>query len=333
MNQQFQTTELTLNGISVIVCTYNGAGRIRSTLDALAKCQADFPVEIILVDNNSTDDTAAVAQKAWERAGNTRFAFRVVHEAELGLAFARSAGVRTARGDLIVFCDDDNWLAPDYLIQAVMIMQDSTIGALGGAGEPVFEDGIKPPPHFYNFATWLACGAQFGAPENVAKELVDLTKTCHAALFGAGLVVRRANMIALLDLPDFPIVSDRKGTALFSGGDYEICHLIALSGKRLVYSAKLRFRHLIPDSRLDPLYLQKLSSNIGHGRIINTYIAARMLSASGMSPKTFLKIVLRRFLSRNAYLDAFQLALLFDKSWLAYPDDRPAFRNVRAIMK
>jgi glycosyltransferase involved in cell wall biosynthesis len=54
-----------LNGVSVIVCAHDSTKRIRPTIAALARCEAEFPVEIIVVDNHSSDGTAACAADAW----------------------------------------------------------------------------------------------------------------------------------------------------------------------------------------------------------------------------------------------------------------------------
>ena len=187
---------------------------------------------------------------------------RHLREDKLGLSFARQRGALDARGDILVFVDDDNVLAPDYLALVATIMRDASIGALGGAGIPIFEDG-SPPPHFFNFATWLACGVQIASPGDLGKDLVDLTNLHHISLFGAGLGLRRADFLDLIALPHFPTLPDRKGNALSSGGDYEICHLIALKGKRLVSSSRLKFGHVIPSTRWDPVYLQRLSRDRG----------------------------------------------------------------------
>jgi glycosyltransferase involved in cell wall biosynthesis len=142
------------NGISVIICAHNSAERLPPTMQALARCTAEFPVEIILVDNNSTDDTAERAKAAWHDCGNICFAFKIIRESQAGLSYARRAGVRAASFDVILFCDDDNWLAEDYLINAVRIMQDPTIGAAGGCSSPANPECL--PPWFYTFSWGFA---------------------------------------------------------------------------------------------------------------------------------------------------------------------------------
>jgi glycosyltransferase involved in cell wall biosynthesis len=312
---------------SVVICTHNPRPEyLRRVLEALAR--QTLPKErweLLLVDNASERPLSLFWDISWHPNA------RHVREDELGLTFARRRGVNEARGELIVFIDDDNVLAPEYLAHAVSIMQNTSIGALGGAGSPIFEEGSDPPPHFYNFATWLVCGAQLGLHVNVSKDVVDLTSLDRASLFGAGLIVRRADMLDLIRLPHYPILSDRKGAALSSGGDHEICHLIALKGKKLVYSAQLKFGHMIPSTRWDPEYLQRLASNTAHRQIIDTYVAARKFYAQGMSAKSLVRSIVKILISQNSRLERFELALLFENAAFAWPEDRPAFRNIRAV--
>jgi glycosyltransferase involved in cell wall biosynthesis len=100
--------------ISAIVCTYNRAEKLANCLDALGK--ASPPTrggwELLIVDNNSTDNTKAVVEGF---ARSTALAVRYVFEGEQGLAMARNRGLAEARGDVVAFTDDDcivdaNWL-------------------------------------------------------------------------------------------------------------------------------------------------------------------------------------------------------------------------------
>src|SRR5262249_51860930 len=122
--------------VSVLICSHNGKARIAATLEAVSKCEASFPVEVILIDNTSTDGTAQMASAVWGRL-DTSFKFGVVFEPELGLSYARRRGVMEARYEFLVFCDDDNWLSRDYLSTAAEILSGPGVGAAGGQIEPV----------------------------------------------------------------------------------------------------------------------------------------------------------------------------------------------------
>src|SRR3989454_1226849 len=91
--------------ISVIVCTYNGARTIRDCLEALERLTyADY--EVIVVDDGSTDTTAAIAR---------RYSCRLIQTENRGLASARNTGLRAARGEIVAYIDDDAYPDPDWL--------------------------------------------------------------------------------------------------------------------------------------------------------------------------------------------------------------------------
>ena len=98
--------------LTVIVPAFNEADYLPATLDAIevasehlhARCGAE--VETIVVDNNSTDETAAIASSRGAA---------VVHEPVQGIARARNAGARHAQGDVLVFVDADVLVPPDLL--------------------------------------------------------------------------------------------------------------------------------------------------------------------------------------------------------------------------
>src|SRR5204862_1563308 len=96
------------------------------------------PVEVIVIDNNSNDNTDLVAQRTWERLGSP-LEFRVIREPRPGKTHAQRTGLTEAKNEIIVFCDDDNWLSPDYLTVAKEIFSDLRIGGGSGQAEQVSE--------------------------------------------------------------------------------------------------------------------------------------------------------------------------------------------------
>lgn len=100
--------------ISVIVPAYNEEQCIGRCIKALRMQQADVPYEIIVVDNNSTDDTGALA-----RSGGVR----VCLENRQGRAYARQAGVRSARGEILAFTEADCVVSPTWVKQIYSYFQ------------------------------------------------------------------------------------------------------------------------------------------------------------------------------------------------------------------
>src|SRR3990170_2653836 len=105
-----------MTGVSIVICSYNGAMRLPQTLQYIAMQQvaAGIPWEVVIIDNNSNDNTAAIAQEIWQKYHNP-IPLYVRQQPRPGLTAAREMGFATARYEYIVLCDDDNWLEPDYV--------------------------------------------------------------------------------------------------------------------------------------------------------------------------------------------------------------------------
>ena len=108
--------------ISVVICTYNPDGRVfKKCLDAVTSAALIYtPHEILIVDNNSTEE---VAEKDYVRnflEKNSRS--RVIREVTQGLTPARLRSIRETSGDLIIFVDDDNFIDADYFEAAAEIV-------------------------------------------------------------------------------------------------------------------------------------------------------------------------------------------------------------------
>lgn len=99
--------------ISVVLCTYNNAERLRITLQSFCQLNEleELDWELVTVDNNSTDNTETVI-----KSFDDRLPIRYVYEREQGLSRARNAGLDVAEGELIVFTDDDVKPHPDWLV-------------------------------------------------------------------------------------------------------------------------------------------------------------------------------------------------------------------------
>src|SRR5688572_20235345 len=99
-------------GITILICTYNGAQRLPATLRCIAAQQipAAIDCELIVVNNASTDHSLETINSEWLQQ-HTSIELRIITEVRPGLTFAREAGLKAARYDYIILCDDDNWLA------------------------------------------------------------------------------------------------------------------------------------------------------------------------------------------------------------------------------
>ncbi len=249
-------------GVSVVICCYNSKARLYKTLKALAHqiIDKEINVELIIVDNASTDETAIYAKEIWE-SFNSPWLLISTYKAQPGLGNARKKGIAEANYAYVLFCDDDNWLSPNYVTDAYHILNnDSTIAACGGIGLPVFE--TEKPYWFDEYAESFALGSQEIVREN-GKLL---------CLYGAGLVFKK-EVINQLDVSGYTqFFKDRVGKKLSSSGDIELTNAMVLMGYKLYYSENLKFYHFLPKERLTFNYIKNLFiANGTDGPIRNLY--------------------------------------------------------------
>jgi len=236
-------------GVSIIICCYNSASRLSKTLKhlALQKITSDIQWEVIIVNNNSTDNTSEVAKEEWTKY-NCMVPFIIVDEPKQGLSNARKTGVDIAKFDFLIFCDDDNWLHNDYVqLSYNLLYKNNKIGIVGGYGEAVID--IDPPSWFKMQEGWYACGPQSDMDGDISK---------RGYVWGAGMVARKSIFVQAQKLNFCSFLSDRTGESLSSGGDSEISQWALILGYKLWYSQSLKFRHYITSKRITDNYLQNL---------------------------------------------------------------------------
>lgn len=234
------------HGVSIIVCCYNSEKRIVKTLEHLANQIISDPVkcEVILVDNASQDNTIMAAKTTWEGLPTKNIDFEIVIENQIGLSFARAKGMKHARYKYVLFCDDDNWLNHNYVINAYdFLSKNPDYAIVGGNGVPLCE--IEPPKWFDAFKSMYATGCRKDG---------DVTN-----VYGAGMCLK----IELLK--DFSsLLEDRRGNSLSSGGDSEICHYLRDKGYKIRQLCSNEFKHFIPKERLNEAYLYRLARGRGY---------------------------------------------------------------------
>ncbi len=246
-------------GVTVVVPTHcPNRARLARTLDALgAQTVPPEQWECIVIDNGSTGFPDAAFFAAHLPPGG-----RIVAEPVLGLTAARRRGLRVARHALVVFVDDDNVLAPDYLatVQALFDAHPR-LGAAGGKSLPDFE--IAVPPWATEFLPLLALRDLGGKPliaSSLRPDGVQRNVYPPFAPIGAGMALRCE---ACADwLKQASSISDRCGGDLTSGGDNDLVLAVLESGWAVGYFPELVLTHLIPAARLEPHYLARLNRGI-----------------------------------------------------------------------
>ncbi len=247
--------------LTVIIPTHNpDPARLQRTLLGLrAQTHPAADWELVLVNNASTNFPSASFFSDCAPQNSS-----VVLEPELGLTAARRRGLTAARGDLVVLVDDDNVLAPNYLAEvAALFATQPRLGAASGKSLPEF--AVDPAEWTREFFPLLAL-RDLGEAPLIATSLRPAGATCNeypvCAPIGAGMALRRAAWEAWLQAPAAHSLSDRRGSALSSGGDNEIVCQVLEAGWHVAYFPSLVLTHLIPAARLEADYLARLNRGI-----------------------------------------------------------------------
>jgi glycosyltransferase involved in cell wall biosynthesis len=116
---------------SILICTYNRAPLLREALNSIASMTTPHgcDVEIVVVDNNSSDATAQVIADV---AGRSPYRIVGLHERAQGKSFALNTGLAAARGDIIALTDDDVWPDREWLTRIVARFRERDVSFVCG---------------------------------------------------------------------------------------------------------------------------------------------------------------------------------------------------------
>lgn len=243
--------------VSVIICTYNRSAFLDQTLKSIMK-QTYSPYEVIIVDNNSTDNTAEVVRQ---------YPVKYLLETRQGVAFARNTGLEASRGEFVGFIDDDETVVPCWIESIIKTFElDEKIAAATGPLNAVFmgtpSKWIPNPNDFI--------GSYRG---NVMKILA----------YGETIVTGNAMFRkSLIDGMRFDTKLGRVGKNLVSGEDTEFILQLYKRGYLVVYSPEAVVDHYAPAERItlkwftNRLFCEGITEYLLKGNLV---LLSRMLKA------------------------------------------------------
>jgi len=228
--------------VSVVVCTFNRAIFLRKCLASLLNQENAPPFEIIVVDNNSTDETATVVETIRRE---TIIPFQYIFLEEMGLSRARNAGIHAAQGALVAFIDDDA-VADARWVQEIEkgFQRFPQAVAQGGA---VAGDYEIPRP------AWLATDLLFAVSVG---ELGTTLRLMHKteSVFGGNSVFRRE---IFRKRGEFLTNLGRTGLSLLAAEEVEFCNRLQEHGDCILYNPRMRIKHWVPKERLTKTYIRQ----------------------------------------------------------------------------
>jgi glycosyltransferase involved in cell wall biosynthesis len=231
--------------VTVAICTWNRAGVLDQTLHRMRSLRlppgADW--ELLVVNNNCSDHTDAVADS---HAGH--LPVRRLFEPRAGISYARNCAIKHARGDYLLWIDDDAWPDPDWVER--MLEAFDTFGADLVIGKVVPEWAAgKPPPWFVHEFNGMFALLDFGGPPRV---LTDARQVGH-----------NVNMGFRRDLPT-RIGGYREDIGVGRGGgaeDIDLCGRAYQRGLTVAYQPLAVVHHVIPAARGTKTFLRKYTWN------------------------------------------------------------------------
>lgn len=251
--------------ITVAIPTYNGEKRLPNVLEKLRSQINTEQInwEILIVDNNSKDDTAQIV-KTYQNEENFPYQIRYCFEAKQGLATARQRAISEANSTFVAFLDDDNLPTPNW-VNAAYFFGKTHPKAGAYSGQIHAELEVQPPENFQRIQAFLAIREHGSEPHLFEPENLRLPP-------GAGLVVRKQAWIE--NVPLHTILQGRINGAMIAGDDYEALLYIHKAGWEIWYNPDMHIYHQIPYWRLERNYLLPLCRGCGLAtcqlRLINT---------------------------------------------------------------
>lgn len=242
--------------VSIIICTYNRSGLLDKLLSSMVNMtvpsQLDW--ELLVVDNNSSDNTRDIARRYADQLPLT-----YIFEANQGKCYALNHGLKEAKGDLLLFADDDVVVDSDWLDAFIKAAENRDYSWFGGRMKPDWECAL---PAWYHPETAPAFSGYFGD-----YDLGDISKayTINDKLpLGASLAIRKA----VFDrVGEFRLDLGPRGKLRGVGDETDLLERAIAAGFDGCYVGETRVLHYVGEERL------RLAGyiNYGLGKGINQY--------------------------------------------------------------
>lgn len=244
--------------ISVVICTYNRAAYIPDALKSLSdQTLSKDAFEVIIVNNNSTDDTAEVCKNCIAKYTTTNITY--TNELNQGASFARNTGAKLAHSPLLCFMDDDAIAETDYLFRITEFFRvHPEAGGLGGRIIPKY---IPSEPH------WMS--------HYVSSMVGNFDYAPTACVFKPGKYPLESNMIVPKVLFDEiggfnTALPGVKGTLRIGGEGKDFFLRLQSKGVSIYYDPKIIVHHVVETAKLTPAYLYRVASGYGRGEKVRT---------------------------------------------------------------
>lgn len=273
--------------ISVIVPTRNRVDYLRQALSSLVEQtipQDEF--EVLVIDNGSTDSTAQLTEEYSQQLLN----LSRIYKPEPGLHIGRHAGMQAAKGDLLVFADDDIEAMPSWLASIKDAFSDVNVAMIGGNNYPLF---LEEPPSWL-MELWNQ-GNIYGYKAIPSLSVIQFTKIRNEIsphlVWGCNFSIRKS---VLMDAGGFHPDGMPKELIRFRGdGETHVSRFVIESGLKCMFHPGASVYHKVTPERMSLSYFRKRGFSQG---VSDSYTALRNQDAKKTVEK---KNLLYRIASRG----------------------------------
>ncbi len=259
--------------VSVIIPTYNRPQLLVNTILSL-KEQNYSDYEIIVVDNACSDDNKMLVEREKEKINTDKYSIKYIQEPNIGLHNARHAGAKAAKGEILLYIDDDVITDKDILQEIVKPYSDSEVGCVGGKILPKWE--VKPPEWVSLFPK---CYLSILDDEEGPKEV--------QWIYGCNFSIRK-NLFFELGGFNPDAFGNPKMRCYRGDGEIGLLRKVHAAGKKVIYNPKAVVWHFVPKSRLTVEYFKERAFKSG----IEASFSKYRYSKNSISPlKIFPRVV------------------------------------------
>jgi glucosyl-dolichyl phosphate glucuronosyltransferase len=244
--------------ISVIICSYNRENYIIQAIDSLYhQTIARSEYEVIVVDNNSTDNTEQVCTAYI--AAHPDYNIRYMTETQQGASFARNTGAAVANSPLFAFMDDDAIAEKNYL-ERVLQFFDNHPDACGMGGRIIPIYVPAEPKWMSHFVSSLVGHFHYS-------DAIEVFRNGRFPL-ESNMIVRREDFesIGAFNV----LIPGVVGKLRIGGEAKEFFYRLMALGKKVYYDPLAIVHHVVEVKKLTPEYMHRVASGIGRGEKVRT---------------------------------------------------------------
>ena len=237
--------------LSIVIATYNRSAMLMQTLQSVI--EQTLPREeweCVVVNNNSTDSTAADFEAFAARYPD--YNLRMVLETNQGLSYARNRGIRESEGEHIAIVDDDERIAPEFVASYVALFDD--VPDAVAAGGPIVAEYPTGRPRWMSAFTErpIANTMYFGE---------EVREFPRGRVPGGGNMALRRSAVRRYGVFDTSL--GYVGESLVGGEESDLFERLQIAEAKYYYVPKAVMYHIIPKEKLTTEYLRRLSYNVG----------------------------------------------------------------------